>query len=80
MSSIFLEAIEEELGELTKKQCEFVRTVELLNSLKFIDKFKWIGIGRKPSDRLSLFCALFYTYFLIVSIKYCFYAIRVLLY
>lgn len=46
--------LEEELGELTEKQCEFVRAVELLNPSKFIDKFKWIGIGRRPSDRLSL--------------------------
>ena len=49
-----LPELEEELGELTKKQCEFVRAVELLDPIKFIDKFNWIGIGRKPSDRLSL--------------------------
>lgn len=46
--------LEEELGELTQKQCEFVRTIELIEPSKFIDKYKWSGIGRKPSDRLSL--------------------------
>jgi hypothetical protein len=33
---------------------EFIRTVELINPLEFIDKYDWKGIGRKPSDRLCL--------------------------
>ena len=33
---------------------EFIRTVELINPLEFIDKYDWVGIGRKPSDRLCL--------------------------
>lgn len=49
-----LPELEEELGELTKNQSEFVRTVELINPLELIDKYNWKGIGRKPSDRLSL--------------------------
>lgn len=54
IQSWLLPELVEELGELTKKQCEFVRAVELLDPIRFIDKFNWIGIGRKPSDRLSL--------------------------
>ncbi len=46
--------LEEELGDLTAKQKEFVSTVELIDPLAFIDKYDWKGIGRKPSDRLCL--------------------------
>jgi hypothetical protein len=49
-----LPGLEEELGELTARQMEFVRTVELINPLEFIDKYDWVGIGRKPSYRLCL--------------------------
>jgi hypothetical protein len=49
-----LPELEEELGELTARQMEFVRAVELINPLEFIDKYDWAGIGRKPSDRLCL--------------------------
>jgi len=61
LSSIFnsiqnwlLPELEEELGKLTARQMEFIRTVELMNPLEFIDKYDWVGIGRKPSDRLCL--------------------------
>ena len=49
-----LPELEQELGELTSRQMEFIRTVELINPLEFIDKYDWVGIGRKPSDRLCL--------------------------
>ena len=49
-----LPELEEELGELTSRQMEFIRAVELINPLEFIEKYNWIGIGRKPSDRLCL--------------------------
>lgn len=49
-----LPELEDELGELNAKQMEFVRAVELINPLNFIDRYNWIGIGRKPSDRLCL--------------------------
>jgi len=49
-----LPELEEELGELTARQTEFVRAVELINSLAFVDKYNCQGIGIKPSDRLYL--------------------------
>jgi hypothetical protein len=49
-----LPELEEEFGELTVRQTEFVRAVELINPLAFIDKYDWQGIGRNPSDRLCL--------------------------
>jgi len=49
-----LPEIEEELGELTARQTEFVRAVELINPLVFVDKYNWQGIERKHSDRLCL--------------------------
>jgi len=49
-----LPGLEDELGELTARQMEFVRAVELINTLEFIDKYDWAEIGRKPSDRLCL--------------------------
>ncbi len=54
IQSWLLPELEEELGELTARQTEFVRAVELINPLAFIDKYDWQGIGRKPSDRLCL--------------------------
>ena len=35
-----LPELEEELGELTSRQMEFVRAVELINPLEFIEKYK----------------------------------------
>jgi len=49
-----LPGLEDEFGELTSKQEEFVRAVELINPLEFIDRYDWKGVGRKPSDRLCL--------------------------
>ena len=37
-----LPELEEELGELTARQMEFVRAVELINPLEFIDKYGFI--------------------------------------
>lgn len=54
IQSWLLPGLEDEFGELTSKQSEFVRTVELINPLLFIDKYDWNGVGRKPSDRLCL--------------------------
>ncbi len=46
--------LEEELGELSSKQIEFIKAVELLRPDMFLDNLNWCGIGRKPSSRLSL--------------------------
>ena len=54
IQSWLLPELEQELGELTSRQMEFVRAVELINPIDFIDKYDWVGIGRKPSDRLCL--------------------------
>ena len=54
IQSWLLPELEEELGELTEKQQEFIRTVELINPERFIEKFNWCGIGRKPKSRLSI--------------------------
>lgn len=47
-------ALEEELNELSVHEKEFVRTVELTDPSKFINEYKWLGYGRKPSERLCL--------------------------
>ena len=49
-----LPELEEELGDLTDKQKEFVETVELLELEKFMEPYYWQGVGRKPADRLSI--------------------------
>jgi len=54
IQSWLLPELEEELGELTARQMEFVRAVELINPLEFIDKYDWVGVGRKPLDRVCL--------------------------
>ena len=59
IQSWFLPYLEDELGELTTRQVRFVRAVELLNPLEFIDKYNWAGIGRRPSGRLCLLKTLF---------------------
>lgn len=47
-------ALEEELGELTEKQQEFVRVCELCDLDKHISPYKWKYCGRKRKERLSL--------------------------
>ena len=49
-----LPGLEEELGELTVREQEFVRAVELINPVEYVKEFNWKGIGAKPHDRLSL--------------------------
>jgi len=49
--------LEEEIGELTEKQCEFVRVVELVDPVRFMGKFSWCGFGRPTETRLSIFKA-----------------------
>lgn len=50
-------ALEEEIGELTDKQREFVRTVELIDPERFMEPFQWGGFGRPTKRRLNLFKA-----------------------
>jgi hypothetical protein len=49
-------ALEEELGELSDRQREFVIVIESLNVDAFFERCNW-GRGRKPSSRLSIFKA-----------------------
>jgi hypothetical protein len=49
--------LEEEIGELTEKQREFVRIVELIDPEKFMTPFRWGGFGRPTDERLSIFKA-----------------------
>ena len=49
--------LEEEIGKLTEKQREFVRTVELIEPERFMDSHKWSGFGRPPSKRQNIFKA-----------------------
>lgn len=49
-----LPVLEDEVGELTEKQKEFVRVVETMELEKYLPEFRWSGIGRKKKDRLSL--------------------------
>jgi hypothetical protein len=46
--------LEEELGELTLKQKEFVRTIELVNPERYAKLYDWKGIGCKPYERSSI--------------------------
>ena len=49
--------LEEEIGELTEKQRELVRIVELIDPGKFMSPFQWGGLGRPTDARLSIFKA-----------------------
>jgi hypothetical protein len=49
--------LEEEIGELTEKQREFVRIVELIEPEKHMSPFRWGGLGRPTDERLSIFKA-----------------------
>ena len=49
-----LPVLEDEIGELTGKQKEFIRVVEAIDLDKYIWEFQWNGIGRKRKSRLSL--------------------------
>jgi len=49
--------LEEEIGELTEKQREFVKTVELIDPERFMAPFRWGGFGRPSDERLSIFKA-----------------------
>jgi hypothetical protein len=46
--------LEEELDPLTEREKEFVRVAELAAIDKHIGPYRWVGNGRKPSDRKSL--------------------------
>jgi hypothetical protein len=49
--------IEEEVGELTEKQRELVRVIELIDPVRFMSRFIWCGKGRPTDNRLSIFKA-----------------------
>jgi hypothetical protein len=49
--------LEEEIGELSLKQREFVEAVELIRPEEFMKDFRWDGYGRPRDDRLSIFKA-----------------------
>ena len=55
IQSWLLPELVEELGELTKKQCEFVRAVELLDPIRFIDKFNWYSLNCLIED-INRYC------------------------
>ena len=46
--------LEEELGGLTERQKELIRTIELVNPEKYARFYDWKGIGCKPYDRASI--------------------------
>jgi len=46
--------LEEVLDPLTEKEREFIRIVELAEVDKHIGPYRWIGNGRKPSDRKAM--------------------------
>jgi hypothetical protein len=49
--------LEKEIGELTEKQCGFVRVVELVDPVRFMRKFTWCSFGWPTETRLSIFKA-----------------------
>jgi len=46
--------IEAQLGPLSSKEQEFVRIVEFCDLDKLAVQYQWVGVGRKPTSRLSL--------------------------
>lgn len=46
--------LEEALGDLTEKQKEFVRTIELVNPEQYARAYDWKGVGCKPYGRASI--------------------------
>jgi len=52
-----LPSLEEEIGELTAKQSDFVRIVELISPQQYFRDFHWKGFGRPPEVRVSIFKA-----------------------
>jgi hypothetical protein len=46
--------LEDEVGELTEKQKEFVMVVEAMDLEKYLPEFCWAGLGRRRKSRLSL--------------------------
>jgi hypothetical protein len=46
--------LEEEIGELSEKQKEFVRVVEAVDLSQYVGAFQWKGTGRKRENRLSI--------------------------
>ena len=49
--------LEEKIGELTDKQRDFVRIVEIVDPAKFMTPFLWYGTGRPTESRMSIFKA-----------------------
>jgi hypothetical protein len=46
--------LEDEIGELTMKQKEFIRVIEAIDLEKHLREFRWNEGGRKRKSRLSL--------------------------
>lgn len=57
INQMLLPLLNEEIGGLSTKQEKFVKVVEMLNPEEHMKQFDWIGNGRKPSERLSIFKA-----------------------
>ncbi len=55
INQMLLPLLNEEIGTLSKKQEKFVKAVEMLNPEAHLRQFEWIGNGRKPRERLSIF-------------------------
>ena len=47
-------ALEEEMGELSQKEQQFVRILELVEIQPFLSGLGWCGTGRPPCSRLAL--------------------------
>ncbi len=55
INQMLLPVLNEEIGPLSPKQEKFVKIVEMLNPEEHMNQFDWIGNGRKPKERLSIF-------------------------
>lgn len=49
-----LPVVEEEIGELSEKDKEFIRTVEMADLPSFMRPYMWKGVGCPPHSRLAL--------------------------
>ena len=47
-------ALEEEIGELSPKERQFIRILELVQIRPFLADQCWCGIGRKPHSRMAM--------------------------
>ena len=54
IQSYLFPTLNEELGELTKRQQKFITVMETIEIGNLLNRFDWIGNGRKPKERFFI--------------------------